>query len=374
VSNPTKDRAALSPDRRELLARLLAKKGLADSERLIIPRRTEPELYPPLSFVQRRLWFLDQLEPGNPAYNIAATARLSGKLDVRALEETFNELLRRHEALRTSFTLHKGEPVQRIAEAHRLALPIIDLESLPEAEREANRITLEEAQRSFDLTRSPLLRVTLLRLSKEEHLMLLVMHHIISDGWSLGVLIKEITILYTAFAQGRSSPLAPLPIQYADYAHWQREWLRGQALTEQLAYWRRKLAGAPPALELPTDRARPPVQGYGGAAARVELDAGLTGALKALGRTEGATLYMLLLAGFQALLHRYTAQDEVVVGTPVAGRSRPEVEQLIGCFVNTVAVRADFGADPSYQELVRQVREVTLEAYEHQEVPFERLV
>ncbi|HEV2727753.1 MAG TPA: condensation domain-containing protein, partial [Solirubrobacterales bacterium] len=302
--------------------------------------------------------------------------RLSGALDVEALERTFGEIIRRHEVLRTTFGVRGGRPFQVIAPAGEVKLCVEDLSELPEAEREAEavRLALDESRRPFDLSEGPLVRVRLLRLSDEEHVALLTMHHIISDGWSMSVLVAEVGQLYAAYARGEASPLEELPIQYADFAVWQRERMSGEALERELAYWRAQLGGELPVLELPTDRPRPPVQSYKGAVAPFRLSEEVAAGLRAMSRERGCTLFMTLLAGFQALLHRYTGQTDIVVGSPVAGRNRAEVEPLIGFFVNTLALRADLSGGPSFGELMRRVREVSLGAYAHQEVPFERVV
>jgi len=330
----------------------------------------------PLSFAQQRLWFLDRLEPGMSLYNVPLAVRLTGQLDVEAFGRTLSEVVRRHEVLRTRFAEVDSGPVQIICEAEPVPLPLTDLTLLAEAEREtaARRLAEAEAQKSFDLSTGPLLRAKLLRLAEEEHVVLLTMHHIVSDGWSLGLLIKDVATLYESFSKGEPSPLAELPIQYADYAAWQREWLQGEVLETQLSYWRRQLGGELPVLELPTDRPRPPVQTYRGARHTLALDREATQSLKGLSRREGCTLFMTLLAGFQALLARYTSQEEIVVGTPIAGRTRAELEPLVGFFVNTLALRTDLSGDPTFVELMKRVREVTLGAYAHQEVPFEKLV
>ncbi|HZI20311.1 MAG TPA: non-ribosomal peptide synthase/polyketide synthase [Pyrinomonadaceae bacterium] len=329
----------------------------------------------PLSYAQQRLWFLDQLAPGSPVYNIPTTARLPGALDPATLERAFAEVLRRHEALRTSFEGVGGQPVQRVHDEFDFALALTDLSALPaeEAAREAGRLAEEEAALPFDLTRAPLVRARLLRLGEREHVLLLTLHHIVGDGWSLDLLVSEVSQLYAALAEGRPSPLAELPIQYADYAAWQREWLTGEVLEGQLAYWRERLTGLGP-LELPTDRPRPARQSFRGAAAARALDPELGAALKELSRRQGATLFMTLLAGWQALLSRYTAQTDIAVGTPVAGRLRPELEGLIGLFINTLVVRTDLSADPSFPELVGRVRDACLGAFSHQETPFEMVV
>ncbi|HEU4884020.1 MAG TPA: amino acid adenylation domain-containing protein, partial [Longimicrobium sp.] len=330
----------------------------------------------PLSFAQERLWFIDRLEPGSSVYNIPVAWRLGGALDETALERALGEIVRRHEALRTVFTEADGQPVQVIVPFGGFSLAVEDLSTLSEADREAavGRRAGEEAARPFDLAAGPLFRAVLLRLDAEDHVLLLSMHHIVSDGWSIGVLFGEVSALYAAYREGGESPLPELAVQYADYAMWQREHLRGELLDQQLSYWRERLAGAPELLELPTDRPRPPVRTHRGAAAPVELSPELLERLQALGRSEGSTLYMTLLGAFQVLLGKYAGSDDVVVGSPIAGRTRGEVEPLIGFFVNTLVLRTDLSGDPSFRETLRRVREATLGAYEHQEVPFEKLV
>ncbi|MBW3585942.1 MAG: amino acid adenylation domain-containing protein, partial [Cyanobacteria bacterium 0813] len=330
----------------------------------------------PLSFAQQRLWFLDQLMSGTPLYNIPNPLRLKGSLNVTALEQSLSEIVRRHEALRTTFSAVNGQPIQIIRPAANLLLPIVDLRELPEAEREleAQRLATEEAQRPFDLVNEQLFRAQLLHLGEEEHLLLLTMHHIVSDGWSLGVFMRELTALYEAFSTEKSSSLPELPIQYADFAVWQNEWLVGEVLEVQLNYWKRHLGGQLPVLELPTDRPRPPVQTYRGAREFLELPKKSTDALKALSQKEGVTLFMTLLAAFQTLLYRYTGQEDVIVGSPIANRNRAEIEGLIGFFVNTLVLRTELSGDPSFRELLGRVREVALGAYTHQDLPFEKLV
>ncbi len=336
------------------------------------PRDTPP----PLSFAQQRLWFLDQLEPNNTAYNLPTALRLSGPLDAAALERSLREIVRRHEALRTTFASAEGEPRQVIAPDATFSLPVVDLGALPEAEREAEarRRADAEAQGPFDLARGPLFRALLIRLSARDHALVLDAHHAVSDGWSEGVLLRELSALYGAFAAGRPSPLAELPIQVADHAVWQRAWLTDEALHGQIAYWKEKLAGAPAALDLPTDRPRPPLQSYRGTTSPLALSRALTTALGALARREGATLFMTLLAALQVLLARYTGQDDIVVGSPIAGRTRAETEGLVGFFINTLVLRTDLGGDPTMRELLARVRDTTLDAYAHQDVPFEKLV
>ncbi|HEX5724749.1 MAG TPA: condensation domain-containing protein, partial [Longimicrobiaceae bacterium] len=330
----------------------------------------------PLSFAQKRLWFIDRLEPGSAVYNLPVAQRLGGALDEAALERALGEIVRRHEALRTTFAEVDGSPVQVIAPFGGFSLPVEDLSDLSEADREAarRRRAGEEARRAFDLSAGPLFRAAVLRLGEEDHVLLLSMHHIVSDEWSMGVLFRELWALYAAYREGRESPLAELAVQYADYAVWQREQLEGEVLDRQLAYWRERLADAPALLELPTDHPRPAVQTYRGATVPVELSPELLERLQALGRSEGATLYMTLLGAFQVLLSKYSGSEDIVVGSSIAGRTRKEFEELIGFFVNTLVLRTGLSGDPSFREVLRRAREVTLGAYAHQEVPFEKLV
>ncbi|HEX8355362.1 MAG TPA: condensation domain-containing protein, partial [Pyrinomonadaceae bacterium] len=329
----------------------------------------------PLSFAQERLWFLDQLDPGSPSYLVVAAVRLSGALNRPAFERALNELVRRHEVLRTCFGLREGRPVQLITPSLPIPLLLVDLTHLPEAgrEEEARRLAAEEARRPFDLSRLPLLRATLLRLSDSEHLALLTLHHIVTDGWSMAVLVREVAALYEAFTKGEGSPLPELPIQYADYAAWQKEFLQGEVLDGQLSYWREALEGAP-RLELPTDRPRPAAQSYRGAHHQFAIDAEAWRGVRELARAEGATPFMVLLTAFYVLLGRYAGQRDVSVGTPVAGRTRTEAEGLIGLFVNTLVLRARWEEGEGFRGLLRGVRERVLEAQAHQELPFERLV
>ncbi|MCY1022989.1 non-ribosomal peptide synthase/polyketide synthase [Pyxidicoccus sp. MSG2] len=331
---------------------------------------------PLLSFSQLRLWFLDELERGSPAYNISAAVRLEGPLDAAVLERCFSEVVRRHETLRTAFISREGVPVQRIASTLPLVLPFVDLSQLPAAERDAAVAGLarEEARRPFDLSTGPLLRVTLVGTGAHEHVLVLVLHHIVSDGWSMGVLVKELGALYPAYLRGAASPLPELPLQYSDWARWQREWLEGGALEAQLTWWRERLTGAPSALELPTDRPRPSAPSFRGHTVPARLSRTLSEDVKALAKREGLTPFMVLLAGWQVLLGRYAGQQDVCVGTPVAGRTRAETEGLIGFFVNTLVLRTELKGNPGFRELLGRVRETTLGAYAHQDVPFEKLV
>jgi amino acid adenylation domain-containing protein len=329
----------------------------------------------PASFAQQRLWFLDELEPGRITYHIPAAVRLEGPLDIQALERALNEVVRRHEVLRTTLVSDGGIPRQIIADRLDLSLTVEDLSGLPEYERESQALmrVREHAEQPFHLGRGPLVRAALLRLGDREHIAVVIMHHAVSDGWSIGNLIRELSTLYGSFRLGDPSPLAEPVIQYADYAVSQRNWLQGAALNAQLDYWMGQLAGVPH-LELPTDRPRRPVASQRGGERSTILPKETVEAVRALGRPEGATLYMTLLAAFQVLLHRYSGQDDIAVGSPIAGRTRPELEGLIGFFVNTLVIRVDLSGDPSFRELLRRVRRKAIEAYAHQDVPFEKLV
>ncbi|WP_342374022.1 non-ribosomal peptide synthase/polyketide synthase [Myxococcus stipitatus] len=330
----------------------------------------------PLSFTQQRLWFLQQLEPSSPVYNIPAALRLEGALDVGLLRRCFDLLVERHEALRTRVTHVEGQPVQVIAPARAVELPVVDLRDLPETRREeeALRHALAQARRSFDLETGPLMRVVLLRLAEHTHVLALTLHHLVADGTSMGVLVRELAALYEALASGRASPLPELPVRYVDYARWQRQWLNGEVQTSQVEYWRQRLAGAPHALELPTDKPRPSVSSFHGASVPVRLSRELTQALRSLARDEGGTPFMVLLAGFQALLHRYSGQEDLCVGTAIAGRHRAELQGLVGPFINNLVLRTQLSGALTFRELIGRVREVTLGAYAHQDVPFEKLV
>ena len=363
----------LAARKRELVARLLQKQG-HDPSAEAIPRLGGTTA--PLSFAQQRLWFLERLLPGNPLYNISGAIRLEGALDRAALERSLGQILVRHEVLRTTLLEVDGEPRRQLAPPEPVCLSPTSLESLPESARaqEVVRRAREEAALPFDLRLGPLYRFQLLGLGPQQHVLLFTLHHVVADGWSVGVFLRELGLLYGAFHAGRPSPLPPLPLQYGDFAAWQRGSLEGPARDEQLEYWRRHLAGAPAALDLPTDHPRSPVPSLRGARVERPLAASLGDGLRALGRGEHASLYMVLLAGFQILLHRYSGQPRVVVGVPSSGRTRTELEGLIGLFVNTLVMQADLTADPTILELVRQVRRSALGADAHQDLPFEQLV
>ncbi len=327
------------------------------------------------SFAQQRLWFFDQLLPGNAIYNVPTVIRLHGSLDVRALEFALNEIVRRHETLRTTFTILSEQLVQVIAPNVLISINTLNLHDLSTEAREAQAksIITQEIERPFNLSSETLLRVILLRLSDNEHILSLNMHHIVCDDWSIGVLISELGALYTEAVKNQPSPLSELPLQYADFAEWQREWLTGEVLEKQLAYWRHQLNGIT-VLPLPIDKRRPNIQSHHGATQFLELPRCLASALEKLSGQEGATLYMILLAAFQTLLYRYTYSDDITVGSPIANRNRSEIEGLIGFFVNTLVLRTDFSGNPTFRELLGRVREVTLGAYSHQDLPFEKLV
>ncbi|MCI0489790.1 MAG: amino acid adenylation domain-containing protein, partial [Blastocatellia bacterium] len=347
--------------------------GQKRQARPIVPASREKEI--PLSFAQERLWFLDQLEPESTAYNIFASVRLKGAINVLALERSFGEVVRRHESLRTTFSTIDGRPVQSVSSDANYNYLYEDLEAIPDPEREARALELltEESERRFDLMRGPLFRVALVRLDEEDHIVLLVMHHIVSDGWSLGVLIREVSILYSAYSQDEPSPLPDLPVQYADFSIWQREWLRDEVLKEQLSYWKERLANLPE-LRLPTDRPRPMNQTFKGARESILLSKETSDALKSLSQRAGVTLFMTLLAAFKCLLLRLTGQEDIVVATGIANRSRGETEGLIGFFVNMLVLRTDLSGNPTFMDLLAREREVTLGAYAHQDLPFARLV
>ena len=329
-----------------------------------------------LSFAQQRLWFLDQLETQSTTYNMLTALRLIGPLQVAVLERSIAEIVRRHEALRTTFPMVNGTPVQVIAPALTMTMSVRDWQHLPEVKQsiEVQQLATEESQQPFDLTVGSLMRVTLLRLGKESHVLLLTVHHIVTDGWSMEIFVQELSTLYQAFSTEDRSPLPELPIQYADFAHWQRQWLQGEVLESQLAYWKQQLAGAPPLLQLPTDRPRPLVQTFRGRTEHFQLNSNLTKKLKLLSQRLGATLFMTLLAAFATLLSYYSGQEDIIVGSGIANRNRSEIEPLIGFFVNILVLRINLQGNPTFPELLAQVRQVALDAYAHQDLPFEKLV
>jgi len=364
--------AGLSPEKRALL---LARLGRTAPAPGTIPKRAASGPAR-LSFAQQRLWFLNQFEPDSPVYNLSAALRLEGTIDAAILECCLNRLAARHEALRTHFEIQNGEPVQVVSPESHVPLTITDLSGLPEAERrsEAARLAAEEARRPFDLERGPLFRFGLLRLDGGEQALLVALHHIVADGWSVALLVREIAALYGALAAGREPSLQVLPIQYADFAEWQRERLsNGSAIHDSVEYWKARLAGVP-ALALQPDRPRPPVQTYRGAHHHFALPPELTEAVETTARLEGVSPFMALLAAFQVFLSRYTGQEDIAVGTPVANRSHAELEALVGFFVNTLVIRSRVPPAISFRDLLKQVRDAVLEAGQHQEVPFELIV
>jgi aspartate racemase len=332
----------------------------------------------PLSYNQQGLWVLNQLMPGESVYHSPTAARLRGKLDVPALREALQAIVARHDDLRTIFRIVDGEPKQLVRDI-TLAVPLIDLSTTDHAQREAEALNIlrHEARRPFDLAVGPLMRAVIVRMDDDEHILLLTLHHIVTDGWSFGIIHRELSSFYEAFAAGRPSPFAELPIQYSDYAMWQREWFEGEVYESQLAYWKKQFATLPPALELPADHPRPSVQAYRtfrGDQQSITLSADLTRRIRTLCQQENVTLFMVLMAAYQILLHRYTGEEDIVVGTPIAGRPVPEIEDLIGLFINTLAIRAQVSSGATVREFINQVKRVALGAYSHQDLPFERLV
>ncbi|MCC5616019.1 amino acid adenylation domain-containing protein [Nostoc sp. CHAB 5836] len=353
---------------RSLATKILAQMTAETIPSLSLTQVQKAEVYP-LSFAQQRLWFLDRLEPGNPAYNISLAVNLKGQLEVTLLEQSLNEVIQRHETLRTTFSTVNGQSVQIIASSLKLSLSVIDYQN-----GAVQQLLTQQSQQPFDLIQGPLLRAKLLRLAQQEHILLLEMHHIISDGWSVEVFLQEIALLYKAFLTRSSSPLPEVSIQYKDFAYWQRQWLQGEILQTQLSYWKQQLEGIPAALQLPTDRPRPVVQTSHGAQQSIELPEKVIEQLKAIAPQKGVTLFMLLLAAFQTFLYRYTGQDDIAVGTAIANRNRDEIKQLIGFFVNTLVLRTDMGGNPTFDELLTRVKKVALGAYTHQDLPFDQIV
>lgn len=364
----------LSPAKRELLALRLTVLNTPPARLEPIPRRPDTGSHPPVSFAQERLWFVQQIDPDTVAYNIPAAIQLSGPLDVTALERSLQEVVRRHEILRTSFKLINSAVVQVIAPSFSFALETVDLSDGIGREERVQALVREQAAQPFQLDEGPAWRASLLHLGEEEHVLLFTMHHIICDGWSSDVLVREVTTLYDAYTHGRVSPLPELQIQYADYVVWQREWLSGEVVATQLDYWKKQLQGKVEPLELPTDRPRSSSQSFRGASQSWEFSAALSQELKALGRREGATLFMVVLAALKALLHYYSSQKQITIGAPVAHRDRAETQGLIGLFLNTLVLSTDMSGDPAFRELLQRVREVSLGAHAHQDVPLEKLM
>ncbi len=368
--------AGMSAAKRELLEKYLRGnlKEQPSAPRTIAP--CPPGTAPQLSFAQERLWFLDQLNPDTAVYNVPLAVRLSGPISAAVLERSINEIVRRHDALRTTFANVDGQPVPRVSPKLNVELSTVDLTSDADQDREttAHALLNDEAARPFDLTKGPLIRTTLLRLAEHDHLFLVVMHHIVSDGWSLVLFFRELSAIYDAFARGEQSLLAELPIQYADYVAWQRQWLKRDLLQKQLSYWQGKLAGELTVLDLPTDRPRPAVQTFRGAREWLVLPEDLASSITTLGQREGVTLFITLLAAFKVLLCRYTGQEDIIVGSPIANRPQTETESIIGFFLNNLALRSDLSGDPNFREVLARVRKTALEAYANQDVPFEKLI
>jgi aspartate racemase len=373
MENAKTSTSSLSASKRGLLEKLRSGACQAPQLSQAIRRRSAHEGLP-LSFAQQRLWLLQQWNPDSTAYNISGAIRLRGRLDIAALEQSLSVIVERHEILRTTFAVVDQQPVQVVAEATPLRLKVVDLQDTDAEGREgaARRIAVEEANQPFDLTAGPLVRAGLVRLGAHEHILLLSMHHTVFDGWSQNLLIEELSQGYEAFSQGRKPDLAPLPIQYGDFALWQRR--QGASHLAQLGYWTRQLGDASVSTGLPTDFPRPPRQTFHGARHSVPLAPTQSEALREIARTHSATMFMLLLAAFQALLYRYTGQNDIIIGTPVAGRQQPETEKLIGVFINMLTLRTRVAGDMKFTELLRRARETTLEAYANQDVPFERVV
>ena len=370
--------AGLSPAKRALLELRLMKKRPAGNAKRVISRRANREPAP-LSYNQQGLWVLNQLMPGTSLYHTPIAVRLTGALDADALKKALNSIVARHDALRTRFTTLDGTPSQVVAPELALELPLSDLSTKPESEREAaaHRLLQHEARRPFDLSQGPLIRSLLVRLDEQKHILLVTMHHIVTDGWSVGIFQRELSALYRAVQNGQPAALPELPIQYPDYSSWQRRWFAGELYQSQLSYWKKQFEPLPPALELPTDHPRPNAQAhraFRGAHHTICLPKQLTTDLKTLSQKQGATLFMTLLAAYEVLLYRYSGEDDIVVGTPMAGRQMAETENLIGLFINTLPMRTSLGGDPSFREVLGRVKEAALGAYAHQDLPFERLV
>jgi amino acid adenylation domain-containing protein len=330
----------------------------------------------PLTFTQQQLWFINQLQPRTATYNIPVAVHIPGNLNFSALVNSLNAIIQRHEILRTSFELVNGEPVQKVLDIVNFTLPQFDLQHLeqPQQETEIKRLSLEIAQTAFDLATAPLLTAKLLKLHPEKSILLLTLHHLIGDGFSINILVKELSAIYQSFCAGEPYILSELPLQYSDFVYWQRQYLQGEVLAQHLDYWQQQLSGYLPVLQLPTDRTRPPIQTFKGAQQKFVIPKNLTKEIKQLSKGEDATLFMTLLATFQILLYRYTGQEDILVGSPIANRNRAEIEQLIGFFVNTLVLRTNLSGNPSFKELLARVRKTAIEAYTHQDLPFEKLV
>ncbi len=367
--------ASLPPEKRELFELMLQEQGVDLSEIMITPAPRDQKTYP-LSFSQQRLWFLHRMDPDSPLYNITSVIRMRGELQIKTLEHCFNLLMQRHEVLRTAFREEDGHGRQEILPELKLEIPVVDLTNTETSRIDTvlNEYAVYESLQPFDLSQTPLIRVKLLRFGEKHHVLILVMHHIVSDNWSTGLIVHEILEMYKAYAQNKEPQLPELPVQYADFAVWQRKWLKGKTLEKQLQYWRDRLQDTPPVLEMPLDRPRPAYQTYNGAYLTFHFTADTQKALHQLSRKADTTLFMTLLAAFEALLHRYSGQNDILTGTPIANRNRSETEHLIGFFVNTLVLRADFSDNPTFNQLLKRVKDDTLGAYQHQDIPFETLV
>lgn len=351
--------------------------GLGENDLQIVPIARDPERVElPLSYAQQRLWFLNQLDANSPAYNIPAVVHMTGELDVDALQKSFAEIIKRHESLRTTFGENDGDPFQLILSQFSAELKIIDLCYLTgeEQQEEMHYQVSEEAKMPFHLDQGPLMRTTLIKMGEAEHILMVTMHHIISDGWSISILIRELGMLYESIVRGQANPLSELTFQYYDYVEWQHKWLEGEVLNSQLDYWKKQLSGQLPFLQLPTNYPRPTIQTYEGATIRFSLPKNISENITTLSHKAGTTMFMTILAAFQTLLYRYSGQTDILIGSPIANRNRTEVESIIGFFVNTIVLRADLSGDPTFMELLSRVRENTLQAYAHQDVPFERII
>lgn len=355
--------ASLSPEKQEKFLHLIQKQG------------SQFNAFP-LSSGQQRLWFLQQFEPDNTAYNLYNPIQLSGPLQIPALKQSLHQIIDRHEILRTNFIAVAGHPIQVVKPDNTIDLPIIDLSSMTEADQQAElqRLAISEAQQPFNLEKDSLLRTTLLIFNESKYVLLLTIHHIIADGWSLSILIEELATLYEANGRHEVSSLPPLPIQYADFAVWQQQWLQNDDLQEQLAYWQQQLSDIPTVLKLPSDRPRPTSKTFQGAKHHFAFSSVLSKSLTDLAGKESVTPFMLLLAAFELLLYRYSNQERFLIGTPIAGRKQPELENLIGFFVNTLVLSTDLSGDITFQQLLKRVRATALDAYDHQDIPFEKLV
>ncbi|HEX3586561.1 MAG TPA: condensation domain-containing protein, partial [Candidatus Angelobacter sp.] len=362
-------------EERELLRLLLEKEGLGSQDWEIASVETRGRL--PLSWAQKRLWFLDRLQPGSGFYNVVLACELHGNLNVSALERSLAEIIRRHGALRTRFVAEDGEPAQKVEESIEFRLQLLDLSNQEPAEdrrRQMQEIVTQEAAKPFDLGNAPLLRGVLVRLGEREHILELSIHHIVVDEWSMGVLQQEMALLYAAYVQGEESPLKAMPLQYAEYTLWQAEWLQGEVFARQMEYWTKQLAGMPELLELPTDKPRPAVPQHRGSTEAVTIGGDYWEKMKWFSRQEDSTVFMTVLAIYQVLLLRYTGQADFGVGTPITNRNHVRMEGMIGFCVNTLIMRADLRGEPTFREVLGRVRKATLEAFDHQDLPLEKLV